>query len=259
MLDFLKNILQIKWLWSVIAGFYLVAYAFWVPNLFSTNTPAMIAVLAITLTVGFALLADGFLRAYEIENGSAMPILPFKRIWRFAGAVCLLVYLLVYIPPEGRIVSHWPLDMATTVIAGFVMLVYGILDIKDFIIKAFKTTWLWSIMGGFYIIVYAMWVPGIFSNDLYVMIPVLSVTVIAGLGLLADGFFRASEINKGHEMPDLPFRKLWRFTGGLLLFGYILLYLPPYGQIMAVAHWPLDLTITVVSGSFMLVYGLLDI
>ncbi len=259
MLDFLKKVFQIKWLWSVIAGFYLVAYAFWVPNLFSTNMPAMIAVLAITLTVGLALLADGLLRAYEIENGYAMPILPFKRIWRFAGAVCLLVYLLVYIPPEGRIVSHWPLDMATTVIAGLVMLVYGILDIKNFIIKAFQTTWLWSIMGGFYIMVYAMWVPGIFSNNLAVMIPVLSVTVITGLGLLADGFFRASEIDKGPEMPDLPFRKLWRFVGGLLLFGYILLYLPPYGQIMAVAHWPLDFTITVVSGSFMLVYGILDI
>jgi hypothetical protein len=113
-------------------------------------------------------------------------------------------------------------------------------------------------MGGFYIMVYAMWVPGIFYSNLAVMIPLLGVTVIAGLGLLADGFFRASEINKGSEMPDLPFKRLWRFVGAILLFGYILLYLPPYGEMMAAAHWPLDLTITVVSGSFMLGYGIFD-
>ncbi len=259
MLDFLKKVLQIKWLWSVIAGFYLVAYSFWVPNFFSTNLPMMIAAFAVTLISGFALLADGLLRAYELEKGSVMPELPFKSIWRFAGAVCLLFYLLVYIPPEGRIVSHWPLDVATTVITGLVMLVHGIQDIKDFLMKAFQTTWLWSILGGFYIIVYSMWVPGIFDGNLTAMIPVLGVTVITGLGLLADGFFRASDIDKGPEMPDLPFKRLWRFVGAFLLFGYILIYLPPYGQIKAVAHWPLDLTITVVSGSFMLVYGILDL
>ncbi len=259
MIDFLKKILQIKWLWSVIAGLYLVAYAFWVPDLFSTNMYAMIAVLAITLIVGFALLADGLLRAYELEKGSAMPELPFKKIWKFVGAVSLLVYLLVYIPPEGRIVSHWLLDMATTVFAGLILMVYGIQDIKDFLIKAFQTTWFWSILGGFYIMVYAMWVPGIFNGDPIVMILALGITVIAGLGLLADGFFRASEIDKGPEMPGLPIKRLWRFAGALVLFGYILIYLPPYGQILAVAHWPLDLTITVVSGSVMFVYGLLDI
>lgn len=257
MLDFLKNILQIKWLWSVIAGFYLVAYAFWVPNLFSTNLALMISVLAVTLITGFALLADGFLRAAELENGTAMPDLPLKKLWRFAGAVCIFGYLLVYLRPEGRIVAHWWLDMITTVFAGILLLVYGISDFLDIIKKAFQTRWLWSIFAGFYLLVYALWVPSLF-NDLPVMIPVLALTVIAGLGLLADGFFRASELNKGPAMPHLPFKKLWRFGGAMLLAGYLLIYVPPYGQILAVAHWPLDLAITVVSGLAMLGYGILD-
>lgn len=259
MLDFLKKVLQIKWLWSIISGFYLVAYAFWVPGLFSTNLPVMISVLAVTLITGIALLADGFFRELELENGSVMPELPLKKIWKFAGAVCLLGYLLVYIPPDGRIVPHWSLDMATTVLAGLIMLAYGLPDIMDFVRTAFQKTWLWSILGGFYIMVYAMWVPGLFGSDLPVMIIVLGITVIAGLGLLADGFSGAARIDKGTEMPGLPFKRLWRFAGAALLFGYVLIYLPPYGQIMAVAHWPLDLAITVVSGLMMLGYGIFDL
>ena len=258
MLDFLKKALQIKWLWNVIAGSYLVAYAFWVPNLFSTNSGLMISVLALTLIVGFALLADGFLRASELENGTVMPDLPLKKLWRFAGFVLLAGYLFVYIPPEGRIVPHWFLDMITTVFAGFVMMIYGISDFLDLIKITFQTWWFWSIQGGFYLLVYAFWVPNLFSTHLYSMIFVFTITLIVGLGLLADGFFRACEINKYPVMPELPFRRLRRFAGATLLAGYLLIYLPPYGQIMAVAHWPFDLAISVISGLAMLVYGIYD-
>lgn len=258
MLDFLKKILQIKWLWSIIAGFYLVAYSFWVPNLFNTNLLAMISVLAITLIVGFALLADGFLRAGELEKASDMPDLHLKNFWRFAGAVLMLGYLLVYIPPKGRIVAHWWLDMLTTVFAGLVMLVYSIPDFLDFIKKAFQIRWLWSIFAGFYLLVYAFWVPDLFSTNLPAMISVGVITVIVGFGLLVDGFFRACELNKNPTLPDLPFKRLWRFWGAVLLLGYLLIYIPPYGQIMAVAHWPLDLAITVVSMLAMLIYGIFN-
>lgn len=88
----------------------------------------MISALALTLIVGSALLADGFLRAYELENGTTMPDLPLKKLWRFAGFVLLAGYLFVYIPREGRIVPHWPFDLAITVISASAMLVYGIYD-----------------------------------------------------------------------------------------------------------------------------------
>ncbi len=127
MMDLVIRIFKIKWLWTIFAGFYLVAYAFWVPDLFSEML-VVIAVIAITLIVGFGLLIDGFSRAHEVDGGGAMPNLPFKRLWRFAGAILLFGYLLVYIPSTGRIVAHWPLDLAITLVAGLVMLGYGILD-----------------------------------------------------------------------------------------------------------------------------------
>ncbi len=127
MLDLIIRIFKIKWLWNIFAGFYLVAYAFWVPNLFGEMF-TVIAVIAITLIAGFGLLIDGFSRAYELDGGGAMPNLPYRRVWRFAGAVLLFWYLRVYIPPTGRIVAHWPLDLAITLVAGLVMLAYGILD-----------------------------------------------------------------------------------------------------------------------------------
>ncbi len=252
------RILKTKWLWSIISGFYLVAYAFWVPNLFSANLPAMILVLAITLIVGFALLAEGFLEAKGSGKNSDTPNLPLKKLWRFAGAVSMFGYLLVYIPPEGRIVAHWWLDMATTVFAGLMMLIYGASDFLDLIKKAFQMRWLWSIFAGFYLLVYALWVPNLFSTNLPVMIIVLAITVVVGLGLLADGFVRASELDKGSAMPELPFKRLWRLGGAVLLAGFLLIYIPPYGQIMAVAHWPLDMAITIISGLAMLAYGILD-
>ena len=127
MLDLIKRVFKIKWLWTIFAGFYLVAYAFWVPNIFN-NVITVILLIAITLIVGFGLLLDGFSRAYELDNGGVLPDLPFKRLWWFAGAILLFCYLLVYIPPTGRIVAHWPLDLAITLLAGLVILAYGILD-----------------------------------------------------------------------------------------------------------------------------------
>ena len=130
LIDLVIRILKIKWLWSVLAGFYLVAYAFWVPNLFSTNLPVMISVFVITVIVGLALLADGFFRAYELDKNPAMPVLPLKRLWQFGGAVLLSGYLLIYIPPYGQImaVAHWPLDLAITIVSGLAMLIYCIFD-----------------------------------------------------------------------------------------------------------------------------------
>ncbi len=126
MMDLIIRIFKIKWLWTIFAGFYLVAYAFWVPGLFS-EIFIIIAIIAITLMAGFGLLIDGFSKAYELDGGGVALNLPFKRVWRFAGAILLFWYLLAYIPPTGRIVAHWPLDLAITLVAGLVMLAYGIL------------------------------------------------------------------------------------------------------------------------------------
>ncbi len=81
----------------------------------------------ITLIAGLGLLYDGFSKALELDTGKANTILPVIRLWRILGAILLFGYLLVYIPPEGRVVAHWPLDLVITLVAGIVMLVYVIL------------------------------------------------------------------------------------------------------------------------------------
>jgi hypothetical protein len=121
------QILKMSWLWSIFAGFYLVAYTLWVPSLFS-NLIGAIAVAGLTLLLGTVFLYNGFSTALALQGGQPAPLPPARRLSRFAGGGLLLAYLLVYIPPQGRIVAHWPLDLAITAVSGAVMLVYGIQD-----------------------------------------------------------------------------------------------------------------------------------
>ncbi|MCX9030080.1 MAG: hypothetical protein OIN86_18095 [Candidatus Methanoperedens sp.] len=68
-----------RWLWNIFAGFYLIAYTFWVPGMF-TKIFLKISVFAITLIIGGGLLAEGFLRVMALDSGAIMPELPFKHI-----------------------------------------------------------------------------------------------------------------------------------------------------------------------------------
>ena len=126
MFQFLKRIFLMKWLWSLFASFYLVAYAFWIPTLFE-NLLITISLLSMTLIVGGGLLLEGLWRVLDLENNSKrnMPTLPRMRIWWLAGGILLIGYLLLYLPQEGRIVAHWPLDLAITTIAAIIMLMYS--------------------------------------------------------------------------------------------------------------------------------------
>jgi hypothetical protein len=119
------RIFLLTWLWAIFAGFYLAAYAFWVPKLFSSLLIA-IPLVAVTLILGFGLLYDGFGAALTLGGSTPGRPLPEKRLWRLAGGLLLLAYLSVYLPPTGRIVAHWPLDLAITVLAGLVMVAYAI-------------------------------------------------------------------------------------------------------------------------------------
>jgi len=125
MLDSLKQIFLMTWLWRIFAGFYLVAYAFWVPGLFS-SLPLVVLVIVVTLAVGGSLLIDGFSRAMQLQTGRVPRMAPFVRVRQLFGGVALLSYPTVYLPPGGRIVAHWPLDLAITVVSGVMMIVYGI-------------------------------------------------------------------------------------------------------------------------------------
>jgi len=126
--NLLTRIFLLTWLWSIFAGFYLVAYAFWVPALFS-SLAVTIPATAVTLILGFALLYDGFGSALYLGGGSPQRALPDKRFWRVAGGLLLLAYVSVYLPASGRVVAHWPLDLAITVVAGMVMVAYAIADV----------------------------------------------------------------------------------------------------------------------------------
>ena len=121
------RIFLLTWLWSIFAGFYLVAYTFWVPTLFSSLL-IVIPLVAVTLILGFGLLYDGFGTALTLGGGTPGQDLPAKRLWRLAGGLLLLAYLSVYLPSSGRIVAHWPLDLAITVIAGLVMVAYAMMN-----------------------------------------------------------------------------------------------------------------------------------
>ena len=121
----MSSILRMTWLWSIFAGFYLVAYTFWVPTLFA-NLALVIAIAGLTLVLGFGFLYDGFSTAMALQGSPPARALPVERLRRFAGGGLLLAYTLVYIPPHGRIAAHWPLDLAITVVSGVIMLVYGI-------------------------------------------------------------------------------------------------------------------------------------
>lgn len=119
---------KLTWLWSIFAGFYLVAYSFWLPSLFSSLVVVVLAA-ALTLVLGFSLLYDGFSTAAALQGGPATKPLSLRRLRRLAGGALLLGYLLVYVPPKGRIVAHWPLDLAITAVSGAIMVVYAILDL----------------------------------------------------------------------------------------------------------------------------------
>jgi len=123
----LTRVFLMTWLWAIFAGFYLVAYAFWVPHLFS-SLAAIVVLIAITLALGFGLLYDGFEAALALDEGEPITPLPGRRVRRLLGGFVLLLYLSVYLPPSGRIVAHWPLDLAITVVSGVVMIVYGVIN-----------------------------------------------------------------------------------------------------------------------------------
>lgn len=126
LLDLVKRIFFMPWLWSLFASFYLVAYTFWVPTLFE-NFLIIIPISALTLIVGGGLFLEGLWRVLDLGKNSKqnMPTLPRIRIWWLIGGILLIGYLLVYLPQEGRIVAHWPLDLVITIIAAIIMLIYS--------------------------------------------------------------------------------------------------------------------------------------
>jgi hypothetical protein len=125
-LDSIKQLFLMSWLWIIFAGFYLVAYSFWDPHLFPKNVLLMAASLCITLLFGFALLLDGFSRAVELQSGKVLQSIRFRREWHIVGGLALLGYVSVYVPPAGRVVAHWPLDLAITIVSGVIILFYGV-------------------------------------------------------------------------------------------------------------------------------------
>ena len=124
MLGVLKQLLLMNWLWSIFAGFYLVAYSFWVPRLLASLLVAAL-VTVVTLGLGLSLLADGFSGALQLQTGKGLAKVPLLRARELAGGLALLAYLSVYVPAGGRIVAHWPLDLAITLFSGLIMVAYA--------------------------------------------------------------------------------------------------------------------------------------
>jgi tellurite resistance protein TehA-like permease len=125
MLDALKQVFLMSWLWSIFAGFYLVAYAFWVPGLFA-SLPLVVLVILVALALGVSLLIDGFSAATQLQTGRPSIAVPFARARQLAGGVALLSFSTVYLPRGGRVVAHWPLDLAITLVSAVILITYGL-------------------------------------------------------------------------------------------------------------------------------------
>jgi hypothetical protein len=125
MLDALRQLFLMSWLWSIFAGFYLVAYAFWVPRLF-TSLPLVVLLVLVSLALGGSLLADGFSTATRLQTGRSSGAVPFVRARQLLGGIALLSFSTVYLPPGGRVVAHWPLDLAITLVSAVTMIAYGL-------------------------------------------------------------------------------------------------------------------------------------
>lgn len=123
----IRQLFLMTWLWAIFAGFYLAAYAFWVPRLFS-SLPAILTVEGVTLLLAAGFLLDGFLRALELQTAAHLRVIPAKRARRLLGGALLLGFLQVYLSPQGRVVAHWPLDLAITAVSGAIMVAYGVMN-----------------------------------------------------------------------------------------------------------------------------------
>jgi hypothetical protein len=130
LLNLIKRIVLINWLWQVFAGFYLVTYTFWIPVLFNSILTQML-IASLNLVIGMSLLIEGFSRALELEYAIVAPDLPFRRVREALGAVLLFGYLLIYALPRGRLVPYWPLNMVITFLTGAIMLAYAIWNVDD--------------------------------------------------------------------------------------------------------------------------------
>jgi hypothetical protein len=125
----MRHVLAMTWLWDIFAGFYIVAYAFWLPRLFQGPLLVILLVL-VTLALGFSLLFDGFAAARRLQTGMPVGSLPFVRPRHLVGGVVLLVYIAVYLSPAGRIVAHWPLDLAITLLSGLTLVYYALVGVR---------------------------------------------------------------------------------------------------------------------------------
>ena len=131
LLNLVKKILSMRWLWAFFTSFYLVAYTFWIPSLFD-DLLIVIPISFVTLFIGGGLFLEGLWRVLELEKThNKRPKIPGIRIWWFAGGIMMIGYLLVYVPEEGRLVAHWPLDLAITIMAGIIALAYSVKPIQN--------------------------------------------------------------------------------------------------------------------------------
>ena len=119
--------------------------------------------------------------------------------------------------------------------------------------KIVLTSWLWEVFAGFYLVTYTFWVPVLFSRP-SALVLVCSLNLIIGLSLLIEGFLRALELEYGTIAPVLPFKRSREALGAVLLFGFLLIYALPRGRL--VPHWPLDMTITFLTGAIILAYAI---
>lgn len=103
----------------------------------------------------------------------------------------------------------------------------------------------------FYLLAYLFWIPVVIS-DIAVMLFVAFITLVPCIML---GVFGLVELYlKRDPVGRVTYwiRKASQLWGGIVLLYWLNVYIPETGRI--VAHWPLDLLITVLGGIIMLYY-----
>ena len=108
----------------------------------------------------------------------------------------------------------------------------------------------WDLIGAFYLLAYAFWTPfDVFVIDFMVRWPTVTFAVLLGIRANLPSIYDEAE-------RKFPFQiNLPRIGGGIALLLWSLIYIRESNRI--VAHWPLDLIVTLLAGVILVYTGIL--
>lgn len=110
----------------------------------------------------------------------------------------------------------------------------------------------WDLIGAFYLLAYAFWAPFDNLHVINVMVRGVTATFALTLGIRAN---LPSIYDESERKFPFQINLLSRIGGGIALLLWSLIYIPESNRV--VAHWPLDLIVTLLAGVILVYTGIL--